>query len=183
MEEKLEETEGKDNSKSHPEKKGVTIEFWKISKRCFHCGLSAMVMKRCGGCKIAQYCSPECQKSNWTTHKNDCKNLTNESTRLKELQEIAHDKAFRAFAKIFQHGPLSQFVDVDSKFSAWIRRVPISPLKVAFKLCNGKMDYFIGNLPKKRYEALDDTKVIFCCANLSNPRYFLQLKKFRLYRK
>ena len=30
-------------------------------------------LQRCGGCKVVAYCSVECQKKDWESHKGDCK--------------------------------------------------------------------------------------------------------------
>ena len=30
-------------------------------------------LKKCGRCKEARYCSAECQKEHWATHKKDCR--------------------------------------------------------------------------------------------------------------
>ena len=43
---------------------------------CEHCGLSAVQiggkLKKCGRCKIAVYCSENCQQKSWKTHKQMC---------------------------------------------------------------------------------------------------------------
>ena len=35
-------------------------------------------LRRCGGCNLAKYCSPDCQRADWTQHKGVC---TRESTK------------------------------------------------------------------------------------------------------
>ena len=49
-----------------------------LFKKCNNCGNAEakgkMVFGVCGGCKQAFYCSPECQKEDWSKkHKNECK--------------------------------------------------------------------------------------------------------------
>ena len=41
---------------------------------CFHCGKADFEKsnKRCGGCRLVTFCSKECQKKNWKTHKKVC---------------------------------------------------------------------------------------------------------------
>ena len=43
---------------------------------CWHCGKVPTDMephlRRCGGCNLAKYCSPDCQRADWTQHKGVC---------------------------------------------------------------------------------------------------------------
>jgi hypothetical protein len=49
---------------------------------CWNCGRTDLPLKKCVGCKIAKYCSSECQKQAWWHHKNTtmehfaCKKVT-----------------------------------------------------------------------------------------------------------
>ena len=40
--------------------------------RCFNCHKEEKEMKTCGRCKAAKYCSRDCQKSDWKTHRMMC---------------------------------------------------------------------------------------------------------------
>ncbi len=51
---------------------GKSVEGVLIS-RCAFCSKSAEVLKRCGRCKKVKYCSVDCQKEDWDSHKNRCK--------------------------------------------------------------------------------------------------------------
>ena len=44
-----------------------------VSTCCAKCGMPAI--KKCSGCKIARYCSPQCQQSDWKEHKPLCRNV------------------------------------------------------------------------------------------------------------
>ncbi|KAI1784212.1 hypothetical protein LXA43DRAFT_1043341 [Ganoderma leucocontextum] len=68
--------------------------------RCHHCGGGdrRSKLKRCGGCNTVMYCSKECQKEAWRTHKVGCRQQgqmlnTPEGRRLKVLQSIGFPTA------------------------------------------------------------------------------------------
>lgn len=42
-------------------------------KRCDKCGILQKGLKICSGCRTVQYCSKECQRDAWSTHKVKCK--------------------------------------------------------------------------------------------------------------
>jgi hypothetical protein len=44
---------------------------------CANCG-NANNLKYCSACKVVHYCSTECQKNHWSSHKADCKRYRNE---------------------------------------------------------------------------------------------------------
>lgn len=56
---------------------GVRPEASLARFECAACG-SVGATKRCSGCKVTRYCSPECQDRHWKTggHKKDCKKLS-----------------------------------------------------------------------------------------------------------
>ncbi|KAF8878364.1 hypothetical protein CPB84DRAFT_1688354, partial [Gymnopilus junonius] len=40
---------------------------------CMTCGKDAQSdLKVCSGCKVAKYCSKQCQKEDWKNHKKEC---------------------------------------------------------------------------------------------------------------
>lgn len=45
-----------------------------FKKFCSTCG-STFQIQRCAACRVAGYCSKECQKSDWSSHKKECKRL------------------------------------------------------------------------------------------------------------
>ncbi|KAJ7074557.1 hypothetical protein C8F01DRAFT_1100916 [Mycena amicta] len=52
-------------------------------KHCDSCGKrpkGAAELKTCGKCKVARYCSPDCQRKAWPTHKTKCTPFTAETT-------------------------------------------------------------------------------------------------------
>jgi hypothetical protein len=55
---------------------GKTMDGWIPLVRhqsCFHCGNMMVRMKKCKQCKVAHYCSKECQIADWKMHKEKCK--------------------------------------------------------------------------------------------------------------
>ena len=43
-----------------------------MSAQCANCGAKTSTMKRCGQCKLVKYCSAECQRTDWSSHKKRC---------------------------------------------------------------------------------------------------------------
>lgn len=59
---------------------------------CAYCDvleLAPKSYKKCSACRSVQYCSPQCQKSHWKSHKQDCKNSPSQ----KENVAVVADKA------------------------------------------------------------------------------------------
>ena len=46
-----------------------------VSTYCAKCGTKAADVKKCGGCKIARYCSKKCQQTDWMEHKLLCRSV------------------------------------------------------------------------------------------------------------
>ncbi|KAJ7471929.1 ankyrin repeat-containing domain protein [Mycena latifolia] len=49
-------------------------------KSCDACGNSTASLKNCSRCRIARYCSPECQKKAWPLHKKTCQPFSASNT-------------------------------------------------------------------------------------------------------
>ena len=45
-------------------------------KKCKHCKIEKLKMQKCSVCKSARYCSVECQRADWPSHKKCCKKPT-----------------------------------------------------------------------------------------------------------
>lgn len=58
-----------------------------LRKRCAACG-SRVHIQRCGACQVAGYCSKDCQKTDWGSHKRECKRLK----RIKNGPKITWDE-------------------------------------------------------------------------------------------
>lgn len=60
-------------------------------RRCGHCGEPGAT-KRCGGCKLAFYCSVTCQGAAWKAgHKQECKRLQEQQQAQQEQEQAARD--------------------------------------------------------------------------------------------
>ena len=43
-----------------------------VSGKCLLCKTTPEKLKKCGRCRVAEYCSRECQTKDWPRHKNEC---------------------------------------------------------------------------------------------------------------
>ena len=57
-------------------------------RSCWNCGKTAI--NRCTGCKVANYCSIECQKKNWKEHKDECARLKKANKDAKRIFQISN---------------------------------------------------------------------------------------------
>ena len=65
-----------------------------FSNNCWHCGADAIhrkKFKKCSGCYQVRYCSKECQRNDWSAHKNICRRLHGSECNKKEKIVIYHD--------------------------------------------------------------------------------------------
>lgn len=62
---------------------------------CVVCSKSNCNLQKCGNCKATHYCSRECQKSDWKSHKAICKDLCNSIVKSSDPTK----KIFRKFIK------------------------------------------------------------------------------------
>lgn len=60
-----------------------------FKKACVECR-STETLRKCAGCFVAHYCSPECQRKNWTDHQIICKKGQVRDVGLQTIQVIAH---------------------------------------------------------------------------------------------
>ncbi|KZP17705.1 hypothetical protein FIBSPDRAFT_830278 [Athelia psychrophila] len=69
---------------------------------CDQCGAvenpAASKFRMCGGCMTTQYCSPDCQKSHWTSHKSICQHTAAQIAGAKQ-QPVGPDYADENVAK------------------------------------------------------------------------------------
>jgi len=72
--------------------------YYKIKKsqdrvsECFHCKQSTNhnILKICGCCKYAHYCSRECQVADWPSHKATCKELCSAHEKVKKGEGVRY---------------------------------------------------------------------------------------------
>ena len=86
---------GRDEHQKDYEKTGIKRK----SSRCFEClrfeddEVEVIFLKKCGGCKIVSFCSEECQRKSWATHKKACiyvKNLYKDMKKYEEFRSILY---------------------------------------------------------------------------------------------
>ncbi|KAF9458258.1 hypothetical protein BDZ94DRAFT_1271024 [Collybia nuda] len=56
------------------------LEAPRVEKRCDNCGTDEMALKNCSKCQVARYCSVECQRIAWPTHKQTCQPFSTTNT-------------------------------------------------------------------------------------------------------
>ena len=64
--------------KKHKEGPSTTGSSTEKKRGCANCGEKVSSMKQCASCGKVKYCSRECQKKHWKTHKPDCKKASAE---------------------------------------------------------------------------------------------------------
>ncbi|TCD66754.1 hypothetical protein EIP91_000995 [Steccherinum ochraceum] len=63
-------------------------------------------LQACRACGVARYCSRECQKSDWKTHKKQCKKHQDASNRLNNSEDPSLQNAYARVTKwILRHRP------------------------------------------------------------------------------
>ncbi|KAG6832746.1 hypothetical protein H0H87_000595 [Tephrocybe sp. NHM501043] len=72
---------------------------------CDQCGVAetpAAKFRLCGGCMTTQYCSPDCQKSHWPSHKTICQHTAGQISNIKQSMggfgDAELQKCLRKFA-------------------------------------------------------------------------------------
>lgn len=59
---------------------------------CSHYERNGEKFRRCGRCRRALYCSPECQKAHWKAHKHECQDMYDPASQEKEKKEKGGNK-------------------------------------------------------------------------------------------
>jgi TPR repeat protein len=60
-----------------------------LRRTCAHCRVIQSGLKRCGGCKVAAYCSPDHQLAHWKEHKPVCRLMSEALSNVAEVAGIA----------------------------------------------------------------------------------------------
>lgn len=77
---------------------------------CHNCNKEGAGYDRCSKCKIAHYCSRECQVNNWCTHKYNC-NLTPVNTLADNLIIVTSNVTFKKILKALVYHFLAETED------------------------------------------------------------------------
>lgn len=71
-----------------------------VLRSCWICSKAGL--KKCSGCDVRRYCSPDCQKKDWSRHKQECKDFQKygveivKFTYLEYIDQLEKDPEFRA---------------------------------------------------------------------------------------
>lgn len=103
---------------------------------CAHCCESKENTQRCARCKTVAYCSKECQKAHYDTHRSYCKERSNDLHRLNSAETAARDKNEQFIEEIQRFLPkLLSMWYVSMKH--WNRRK--EPLRIDISECRNKI--------------------------------------------
>ena len=102
------------------------------------------VSYKCGNCKCVSYCSRECQKADWKTHKLVCNQLSNKFTTKSDRKNLLyHNILMKNFLILINHYKLMYnwrhwrfYLDNDDKFT-FVRIPKLSQFKLE------KLEYYI----------------------------------------
>jgi uncharacterized protein YbaR (Trm112 family) len=69
--------------------------YYKV-RTCICCGKSGKIPKKCAACNMAHYCSVECQKSDWSTHKDTCSDMKRQYEQICSIGDLIYTLSFRS---------------------------------------------------------------------------------------
>lgn len=101
------------------------MDFSKLSSLkcdCMICGCPNHV-KVCSVCKSVSYCSTECQRKDWSSHKRDCKILATQIPQKRELMRLFKSNAETIFVAIQmarENAPIFQGENYRGEYRAFI---------------------------------------------------------------
>jgi hypothetical protein len=81
-----------------PEKE-IDLEKEGIINHCHCCGIMATDMENCGKCRLATYCSVECQRTHWKVHKSSCSKIKEQQTNAIVSDKKREHRLFRQWAE------------------------------------------------------------------------------------
>ncbi|KDR77979.1 hypothetical protein GALMADRAFT_1295800 [Galerina marginata CBS 339.88] len=56
--------------------------------KCYKRETTVAEFKRCSACRVVRYCTPQCQKKDWSTHKPDCKAFLEQKVQHRQLYPV-----------------------------------------------------------------------------------------------
>ena len=65
---------------------------------CYRCGKDDVPLKKCSACKYVSYCGRECQKADWKSHKEVCKQKAAEGAKKKSATTFAVEVPTKSLA-------------------------------------------------------------------------------------
>lgn len=116
------------------------------SSVCAYCNKISTTFKRCSSCKKVRYCSKDCQKNDWPSHKNECPppKPKMDPSDLKKIifkQKFCSQLSFLKDTKSDKHIMVG-YIDLDSEefCLSLIKKKSTNGLEVTAKKMNNEFD-------------------------------------------
>lgn len=65
---------------------------WNSKDVCYNCWKVGQTFGRCGGCHLVYFCSVDCQRSKWHSHRGDCRDRVEKQAELKDYDNTGEDE-------------------------------------------------------------------------------------------
>ena len=137
------------------------------SQSCCSCGTSSASILQCSGCKAAKYCSKECQKEQWESHKVLCSSIKQLSS-----QSAQEETMFRSHLLPSEHRKLVRLVgkrcEVRCRLSGLVMKGLWDTGAMVSAVSETWLKHHFPDLPVKSISEIIDEELDIRTANQNN---------------